>query len=181
MMQEGASGEAVHVVILGIEEVVGLVPLLRAYLPATYGAEWMGSPDSLRRDLAAGRFRACAAVAGGKMVGFMGWTPSYDLHNCVWGGEGLDLYVEPGWRGRGTAVLLLCAACREIEVGGGAYLKGTAVGNGTGGRLYARVAVCHPDGCIISGRAFRRMAELAGRPVRELARLLPDRAWNFEG
>ncbi|MBV9773034.1 MAG: N-acetyltransferase, partial [Gemmatimonadetes bacterium] len=88
--------------------------------------------------------------------------------------------VAPRWRGRGVALLLGCAAAAEIHRGGGLYLKGTAVETGSGARLYGRFGVCDPSGCIVAGRAFRRLAELAGRPVREVARSLPERAWNHE-
>jgi GNAT superfamily N-acetyltransferase len=162
------------------ESLAALVPLLRAYMRETYDAPWNGSEDALRRDGLGQRCSIRMAMAGGEPIGFIAWTGSYDLHHCVTGGEGLDLYVDAAWRGRGVAMMLACAACAAIAVEGGVYLKGIAVATGSGARLYARSALCDPSGCIVGGRAFRRLAELAGRPVREIVRLLPDPSWNLE-
>jgi hypothetical protein len=60
------------------------------------------------------------------------------------------------------------------------YLKGTAVKTGSGRRLYSRFEMCDAAGCIVSGRAFRRRAELAGRSAREILRGLPGREWNYQ-
>jgi hypothetical protein len=32
----------------------------------------------------------------------------------------------------------------------------------------------------VSGRAFRRLAELSGESLREIVKGLPDTAWNYE-
>ena len=48
-------------------------------------------------------------------------------------------------------------------------------------RLYARFAMCFPGAdCIVGGRAFRRLAELAGYAPRVAARSLPEKRWNYE-
>jgi GNAT superfamily N-acetyltransferase len=107
--------------------------------------------------------------------------PSYDLHHCVAGAEVLDLYVAPEARGRGLALALACAVAAAVAQDGGTYLKGGAVERGTGRRLYAKLAVCWPSGdCYVSGRAFRRLAALAGQPLRTMIRGLPPMAWNYE-
>jgi GNAT superfamily N-acetyltransferase len=166
----------------GEADVPALARLLGAYLPETYDAPWHGSAEALRRDVLEGRCRMHVAVAAdGRVIGFLAWIPSYDLHHCTSGGEGIDLYVVPEARGRGVAPALLCAVAREIERGGGKYLKGGPAAYGSAGRLYRRFAVCHPsEECYVSGRALRRLAELAGRSTRELLRSLPDRSWNYE-
>jgi GNAT superfamily N-acetyltransferase len=161
--------------------VASLVPLLEAYMRETYGAPWHGSAERLHADALGQRCTTCVAVAPDEsLAGFLAWVPSYDLHHCVTGAEALDLYVVPGWRGRGVAPQLVCAAAAEIARGGGLYLKGGAVDTGSGRRLYSRFGVCDAAGCIVGGRAFRRLAELAGRSAREILRGLPERAWNYE-
>ncbi len=162
-------------------DVPALVPLWTAYMRETYGDEWHGSPDALRRDAFGRACEMAVAEVDGRLVGFVAWEPSYDLHHCVSGGEVLDLFVVKERRGKGTAVALLCAAAKAVQSRGGMYLKGGAVATGSGGKLYGRIGVCNPGvDCIIGGRAFRRLAELAGRPAREVARGLPARAWNYE-
>jgi GNAT superfamily N-acetyltransferase len=99
----------------------------------------------------------------------------------VSGGEVLDVYVTPGRRGQGVAVALLAAAADEIRRVGGIYLKGLVVAERAGRRLYQRLGVCFPvEHCYVSGRAFRELGSLAGRPTREIVRKLPDKNWNRE-
>ena len=163
------------------DDLQALPAILRAYMRETYDAVWHGSAEALARDVAAGRCGILVAEAEGEVVGVVAWTRSYDLHHCVAGGEVIDLYVVPAQRGRGIAPALLCAAAEAVRADGGSYIKGAAVPTGAGGRLYGRVAVCHPEAaCIVGGRAFRHLAGLAGRPPREVLRSLPDRAWNHE-
>ena len=162
-------------------DVVPLAPLLESYMRETYGAPWNGSVERLHADALGQRCTICVAAAPDEsLAGFLAWAPSYDLHHCVTGAEALDLYVAPRWRGRGIALQLGCAAAAEIARGGGLFLKGTAVETGSGRRLYGRFGVCDAAGCIVGGRAFRRLAELAGRSAREILRGLPERAWNYE-
>ena len=160
----------------------GLVPLFNAYMRETYDAPWHGSADALRRD-ALGRRCTLHIAAGpnGRVHGFLGWIPSYDLHHCVSGAEVLDLYVAPEARGRGLALALACAVAAAVAQTDGRYLKGGAVDRGAGRRLYARLAACSPNGeCHLSGRAFRQLATLAGQPLRSMIRGLPPVAWNHE-
>jgi GNAT superfamily N-acetyltransferase len=163
-------------------DVPALVPLFQAYMRETYDAPWHGSAESLERDALGHRCTLHVAVDAHRSVsGFIGWTSSYDLHHCLAGADVLDLYVSPGDRGRGLALALACAAAEAVARGGGTYLKGGAVEGGTGRRLYARLAVCWPNGdCYVSGRAFRRLAALTGVPLRTMIRDLPPRAWNHE-
>lgn len=166
---------------LTVSDIDTWIPLLQSYMQEAYGVEWSGSAEALH---AAALGQKCtvllASTADRGGVGFIAWTPSYDLHHCVSGVDVLDLYVVPAMRSRGVALVLACAMAAE-ELGRGAiYMKGTALEGGAGRRLYGRFAVCDASGCIVGGRAFRRLAELAGRPVREIARSLPERAWNYE-
>lgn len=162
-------------------DMAALVPLFQAYMLETYGTEWSGSVEPLYRDALGQKCTLYIAVAeDGAPIGFLAWIPSYDLHHCVSGAEVLDLYVSPPWRGRGVALLLACTTAAEVSDQGGLYMKGSAVEQGSGRRLYSRFCVCDAASCVVSGRAFRRLAELAGRSAREVARSLPDRSWNYE-
>ncbi len=148
----------------------------------TYDAPWRGSAEALERDALGQRCTLYVAVnRDARVCGFLGWTPSYDLHHCLPGAEVADLYVGPEARGGGLALALSCHVAEAVARSGGRYLKGGAVERGTGRRLYRKLAVCWPDGdCYVGGRSFRRMAELAGQPMRAMVRGLPPIAWNYE-
>jgi GNAT superfamily N-acetyltransferase len=165
-----------------LRDVPVLVQLLEAYMRETFKAPWHGSAEALRRDGFGREFEIHVAMTGGEHVmGFLAWRKSYDLHHCLTGGEILDLYVSPDYRGRGVAPALVCAVAAEILRRGGTYVKGQAVEHRVVQRLYARFAMCFPGtDCIVGGRAFRRVAELAGRSAREVARSLPEKSWNYE-
>lgn len=166
---------------LTTSDVDAFVPLLQAYMREAYSVEWSGSAEALHRDALGQRCTVLlASTPDGTVVGFVAWCPSYDLHNCVAGVEVLDLYVVPAVRSRGVALVLACALAAEEAGRGTVYMKGTSLEGGSRRRLYHRFAVCDPGGCIVGGRAFRRLAELAGRSAREIARSLPERAWNYE-
>jgi hypothetical protein len=61
-------------------------------------------------------------------------------------------------------------------------LRGTAYDRASPtGRFYERFAVGFDSAeCHCAGRAFRRLAELAGVPTRTLVRSLPPKEWNHE-
>ena len=163
-------------------DVPALVALLEAYMRETFKVPWRGSAEALRRD---GFGRECeiqvAMTGGGQVMGFMAWRKPYDLHHCLTGGEILDLYVSPECRGRGVAPALVCAVAAEILRRGGTYVQGQAVEHRTAQRLYARLAMCFPGAdCAVGGRAFRRLAELAGRSARVVAQFLPEKSRNYE-
>lgn len=176
-----ASGSPFHIRGATVGDLSALALLFHAYMLETYSEPWHGSSEALRHD-ALGQKCSILVVANAQqsLLGFLAWTPTYDLHHCVAGGEVLDLYVEPRWRGRGIALLLGCAAAARIREEGGKFLKGSVVASGSGRRLYGRFAVCDAAGCIVGGRGFRRLAELAGRPIREVVRLLPEASWSYE-
>jgi GNAT superfamily N-acetyltransferase len=159
-----------------------LVQLLEAYMRETFKAPWHGSAEAVCRDGFGREFELHIATSGGEHVmGFLAWKKSYDLHHCLTGGEILDLYVSPDYRSRGVAPVLVCAVAAEILRRGDASVKGQAVENRVVQRLYARFAMCFPGAdCIVGGRAFRHLAELAGRPTRVVARSLPEKSWNYE-
>ncbi len=161
-----------------------LAELLASYVQEAYAGRWYGSDSALVADAAAQRVQLLVATAdAGSIVGFVAWNHAYDLHFCMSGGNVLDLYVAPAARSRSVAVRLLSALARDVHARGGRFLKAQALAPHTPAyRLYARVAVMKDAlDCTVSGRAFRRIAELAERPPREIARSLPPVAWTYEG
>jgi GNAT superfamily N-acetyltransferase len=116
-----------------------------------------------------------------EIIGFIASVNSYDLHWCVKGGDVIDFYVSPSHRGQGAAMLLIAGLAAEVKKHEGAYLKGGAVNNPVVRQLYQKIAMCLPDGeTYISGRAFRHLAELSGKSLREIVKNLPQTAWNYE-
>ena len=116
-----------------------------------------------------------------EVIGFVAWIDSYDLHWCLKGGDVIDFFVYPSHRGLGAAILLIVRLAAEIQEHGGIYLKGGAVDNPIVQRLYQKIAMCLSGGeSYISGRAFRRLAELSDKSLREIIKNLPETAWNYE-
>jgi GNAT superfamily N-acetyltransferase len=151
--------------------------LLRAFMRETFDKPWNGSERALARD-AFGK-ELYMAVAGEPPLGFIGWTRAYDLHHCISGASICDMYVAPKHRGRGVAIELVCFAAAQIKNDGGIFIQGQAVPGRE--EEYSRIAMSFPGAsCIIGGRAFRTLADLAGKTPREIARMLPKREWNFE-
>jgi GNAT superfamily N-acetyltransferase len=155
-----------------------LASLISDYMHETYDRPWGGSLDALTRD--ASRVE-CLLALDAVPIGFAAWTPAYDLHHCMPGGDLIDLYVAPSHRARGVAAMLVAAAADRIRARGGRYLSGLGVASQVTGKLYARLAMQFPGAaCIVGGRAFRALADLAGKPAREIVRGLPDKSWNYQ-
>ena len=118
-----------------------------------------GSAEALHRDGFGQEFECQVAVTSdGRVIGFVAWTKSYDLHHCMTGGSILDLYVLPVPRpGRG-ARLGVRSRGRD-STAGGTYVKGQAVNNRAVQRWYDRFAMGFPGAdYIVGGRVFRRLA-----------------------
>jgi GNAT superfamily N-acetyltransferase len=164
------------------KDVSQLGKLLDAYVRETYQGAWGGNVGLLERHLIENAVEMLLAETPGReTVAFIAWTYAYDLHWCMKGGLIVDLYVCPAHRGRGAAVLLAVCLAEEIQKRGGTFLHGGAVENAVVHRLYNRVAMVQPNGeCYVSGRAFRHLANLSGKSVREIVVNLPEAAWNYE-
>jgi predicted N-acetyltransferase YhbS len=161
-------------------DVPALAELNRRYMAELFGRRWNGSEERLANDLFVDRVVSAAIAEREAPVGFVAWSPAYDLHHCIRGAQLADLYVEPAARGGAVAPALVARACAEVRAAGGVYLVGTAVGEGPA-RLYARVASTWPTvEAILGGRAFRTLADLAGASPRAIARGLPRPEWNLE-
>jgi len=160
-----------------------LARLLSDYLREGYPCHIGSTADQLRRDVlsAAPLQQVLLAEQSGHSVGFVAWNPVYDMHWAVAGAQVADLYVAPPYRGRGIALALLAQLAADVRAEGGAFLRGGAYDRQSTRKFYGRIAVIAPSGeTHLSGRAFRHLADLAGKPVREMVRDLPLVAWNFE-
>lgn len=140
--------------------------------------------DELRRDVLSGSSgqRVIVAERDGRPVGFVAWDRAYDMHWAARGIQIADVYVEPGSRGHGVALAMLVAVCAGGRAEGAVFVRGDSYDRSSAtGRFYERIAVgMDAAECTCGGRAFRRLAELHGQPVRTIIRNLPPREWNFE-
>ena len=163
-------------------DVPRLAELLESYMRETYQGAWGGNTQLLEQHLVGDEVQLIVAEALNRnVIGFIAWVDSYDLHWCLKGGDVIDFYVCPSHRGRGAALLLIAKLAAEIQRDGGAYLKGGAVDNALVRRFYQKIAMCLPGGeSYVSGRAFRTMAELSVKGLRQVVKNLPETAWNYE-
>lgn len=162
------------------EDLVGLASLLDEYMVETFQKKWSGSLEGLRRDVLGKEANALIALDDGEPVGFSIWRRTYDAHHCLVGAELLDIYVKREVRGGTFAPFLLHETVAAVSKDGGVFLKGQGV-SAQGDRLYDRLAVTFPGTeFILGGKAFRELAALHGRPLREIIRALPSRDANFE-
>jgi GNAT superfamily N-acetyltransferase len=155
--------------------------LLEAYMRETYHGAWGGNIQLLEQHLASNEVEIIMVeTLNRKVIGFAAWVSSYDLHWCLKGGDVIDFFVCPSHRGRGAAILLITKLAGDVQQHGGAYFKGGAVDNPVVRRLYQKVAMCLPGGeTYVSGRPFRRIAELSGESLRDIIRKMPEATWNY--
>ncbi|MBD2075830.1 GNAT family N-acetyltransferase [Phormidium sp. FACHB-592] len=165
-----------------LDDIPDLEKLLLAFMQETFQRAWGGTPQKLAQDGLGAEFQMVVAeVENHQLIAFGAWKPSYDLHHCLKGGEVIDLYVDPAYRGWGVAMKLLMTVAVQIQQQGGVYIKGQAVENPSAQRLYQRCAQCFPGAdCYVSGRAFRQLTELSEQHLRDVVRNLPKPAWNYE-
>ena len=167
------------------DDAPALAALLAGYLRERFPGHPGATEEQLRRDVLSGAAgqRVVVAVRRGEAIGFAAWDRTYDLHWGVGGALVADLYVAPAHRGRGVALALLAHVCAASRREGGAYLRGGAYDRESPtGRFYERFAVGFDSAEVhCGGRAFRRLAELAGADARTLVRSLPPKEWNYEG
>ena len=159
-----------------------LAALLAACLRESYPGHVGSSPEQLRRDVLSERslHHVLLAETRGTPVGFVAWDLVYDMHWATSGGQIADVFVVPSYRGLGVSIALVASAAADVLANGGGFLRGGAYDRESTRRSYARVAVVHASGdTYLSARAFRRVAELADRPIRDIIRGLPPIEWNF--
>ena len=163
------------------DDVPALAALMVRYMRETFHDEWHGSAEALSRDGFGQNFEVHVGTVDGSIVGFLAWTPAYDLHHATRGAEVIDMYVTPDFRGRTIGPLLIAAVAAEVLRRGGLFLKGQAVDDSAVRRLYERVAVSFAAvDCTLAGRALRAIADLPRASPKALACSLPRKAWNYE-
>ena len=167
-----------------VEDASALSALLADYLREKYPSHRGTSADELRRDVLSdtGGHRVLLVDGRGGPVGFVSWDPVYDMHWAARGAQVADLYVVPSARGLGIAIALL-AGCvprpaLKVQLSCGADPMTEPLrraGSMSVSRSGSISAECH-----CSGKAFRRLADLHGNPIRTIIRSLPPQEWNFQ-
>ncbi len=114
------------------------------------------------------------------LAGMGQWTRIYDMFWSAFGGEVGWLYVRPEHRGLGIPAALVAEIARLVRLSGGELLHGGADAPGIS-KLYERVAIGSPGhSCYVSAEAFHALADLAGLPLRDIVKRLPDPALNHQ-
>jgi GNAT superfamily N-acetyltransferase len=158
-----------------------IADLLGQYMHETYNGSWHGSAEALSAHAFGRHFHLKVAQSGARLLGFAAWRDTYDVHHCTIGGEIMDMFVLPAARGKGIGPTLVCEVAVEIRRKGGVFLKGEGVDSPSVRRLYERAGVRSATvQYTVSGRAFRRVADLAFVGLRELIRSLPETSWSYE-
>lgn len=147
----------------------------------TYADSWHGCAQALSSDGFGRHFHLKVACSAPQILGFAAWRDTYDVHHCTIGGEIVDMFVLPAARGKGIGPALVCAVASDLRHKRGVFLKGQGVDDPSVRHLYERVAVrSNAVDYIVSGRAFRRIAELDSVRGKTLVRSLPGRSWSYE-
>lgn len=171
-----------HVRRATVDDADTLAALLAGYLRESYPGHQGSSPEQLRRDVLGLRslHHVLLAETRDHVVGFVAWDLVYDMHWATGGAQIADLFVIPSYRGLGVSLALVANAAADVLANGGTFLRGGAYDRETTRRSYGRLAVVLPSGdTYLSARAFRRVAELAQLPIRDMIRSLPPVEWNF--
>lgn len=159
---------------------VSLAGLLQEYCDEAFHKAWEGNVERLTAAALGQESHALLATDQGEPVGFALWRRTWDARRCVTGGELLDVFVQKAFRGGAIAPELLLGVVADVAKDGGVFLRGEEVAM-QGDRLYQRFAVTQPGTeFTLSGRAFRELAALDGRPLRDVLRALPPKSANFE-
>jgi GNAT superfamily N-acetyltransferase len=120
------------------------------------------------------------ACRGSRIVGMAQWTRIFDMFWSAFGGEVGWLYVSAAHRGLGIPAALVAEIARQVRLDGGELLHGGSEADPVA-KLYERVALGWPARtCYVSAEAFQALADLAGLPLREIVRRLPDPQLNRE-
>jgi GNAT superfamily N-acetyltransferase len=150
--------------------------LFDAYMAELFRIGNAMTPEILLRDGQGRRFFLMLAVdRSNEPVGFAAWQTEYDLHNAVYGGHVLDLFVARSHRGQGLAVRLAAAVARAVAQDGGVFVKGDVLESDLRRlHLMRRITVGFPAQSVyVGGRAFREIAELVDADLKTLLRKLP--------
>jgi predicted N-acetyltransferase YhbS len=165
----------------GLDDIPGIEAMVSDFVRG-HPAENHRRPTAALRDAYFGRepvARLLLAQRNDQIVGMIQWTLIYDMFWGMFGAEAAWLYVKPEYRRSGIVAALVARTCAESSKAGARFLHG---GGGDGpSRLYERVAIGSSGrDCHLSGRAFQVFAQLAGLPVREIVRQLPEKELGLQ-
>ncbi|MBN1409457.1 MAG: GNAT family N-acetyltransferase [Spirochaetales bacterium] len=160
------------------------INLYRQYAKELLSINSTLTEEIVKRDGFGNKFEIAVAVTKDdkKIVGFVAWQNSYDLHWGISGGNILDLYVAEDHRCKAIAPLLTGFCAKKIRENNGQFLSGQGIVNETHPeRLYAKIAVdIQGVDCILGGRAFKVFSELDITDIRSFIKGLPKKEWNYE-
>jgi GNAT superfamily N-acetyltransferase len=159
-----------------LDEILALIDLFTADHPSARHPR----PREVMREAFFGSttvLRVVVAADGDRLVGYAGWRLGFDPFWALWGGDVEGLFVRAERRGRGIGVQLLARVCAEVRAAGGTYLRGTY--SDALAPFYERVVTSWPvRETYLAASAFDRLADVADRPIREIARSLPSPELN---
>lgn len=165
----------------GREEDLGDVAAMFDDFVRGHPAEFHPRPIARLREALFGDARVAHLVIAtrrGRAVGMVQWWRFYDAFWAMYGARAEWLYVRPDVRGLGIAAALIAEVCAQARRAGAEFLQGG--GSAEVSRLYEKVALGSlARECHLSAEAFQVVADLAGKPVRELVRRLPAPALNL--
>jgi GNAT superfamily N-acetyltransferase len=118
------------------------------------------------------------AERNGHIVAMGQWIRIYDMFWGMFAGRADWLYVRPEARGLGISAAILALICERIRASGAQFLYGQGTEHTKS--LYKRSALPGPPSCDfhLGNEAFERLADLSGRPPREIVRALPEPSLN---
>ena len=162
------------------DDIPALAALIDGFAKGHPAESHVRSAEMLRDALFGGEPIAHVLLAekNATAIGFGAWRKAYDLFWSMFGGDGLGLYVIPAQRGIGVGLCIVAAVCADIREHGGQFLQASY--DAELSPLYERVAVGRTErACHVSALAFERLASVAGSPVRDIIRALPEKNLNY--
>lgn len=174
-----AKGEAPHVREAREDDLPAVAAMIDAFAVGHKSEHHVRSVEKLRAAyFGPSRVAELLVAERGRVVGMVQWSRFFDQFWSAFGAQPEWMYVVPEARGWGIAAMLIADVCARARRAGAEFVRGGALTEDVA-KLYERVAIGSPSyECFVSASAFHALADLAGKPVREIVRGLPDPALN---